>query len=108
MPRCRRYRQSATGKPSDRTIDPVFPKSRPLKVGIPVGHVGLAGIARPGDIGANRTREGEPVLSAEYPIPLPASDQLVHHPAGAAPEALPGPKRQLIAVTRVELVLEAE
>ena len=38
---------------------------------------------------------------------MPGADQFIHNSAGAASEALPVPKWQLIAVERVELVGEA-
>src|SRR5256885_11794399 len=52
-------------------------------------------------------RDGKPALSSNDPIPLPAPNQAVYPPAGAAAKVLPGPERQLIAEIRVELVLEA-
>src|SRR5205809_5278854 len=92
-------------------IEPLirFPQNhRSFKIRIPVGHVGLAGVARPRKIGANQRREGEPALSREDPIPLPAADQLIHETGGAARESLPISERQLIEVTRIELMEEAK
>src|SRR5438132_5903704 len=80
---------------------------RPLKIRIPVGYVGITVIAGPRSIGASQRREGESARNPEAAIPLPAADQLVHDPSGAACEALPIPKRQLIAGIRVELMGEA-
>src|SRR5262249_41908570 len=79
----------------------------PLEVRIPVRYVGITGVAGTRSIGASQRREGESPRNPEAAIPLPAADQLVHDPSGAASEALPVPKRQQIAVERVELVIEA-
>src|SRR6202140_3126456 len=74
----------------------------PFEVAIPVGYVGWMGVARSGIIRANQRREREPTLSREDTVPLPASDQLVHDPAGAASEAPPAAKRQRGDEVRVE------
>ena len=92
-------------------IEPLVRSSqnhRSLEVRIPIRYVRLAGVARPGWIGAHQRRERESTLPIEDPIPLPASDQMVLQPAGATRESLPAPERQLITVAGVELVREAE
>src|SRR5207247_3560554 len=78
----------------------------PLKVRIPVGHVGITGVAGTRSIGARQRREGESAGNPDARIPLPAPGQLVHNTGGAASEALAVPKRQLITGTRVALVVE--
>src|SRR3989449_4457278 len=94
---------------SSRVEEPIgcSQNHRPLKVRIPVGYVGITRIARPGRIGAGQRRKGESAGNPDARIPLPAADQLVHDSSGAASEALPVPKRQLIAGEPVERVGEA-
>src|SRR5713101_5258869 len=96
-------------QPESPRIPPVIrcPQNhRSLKVRIPVGCVGILGVAGPGNIGASQRRVGESALSLEDSIPLPAADQLVHEATGTIAEAPPAPKRQLIAEVGVELVAE--
>src|SRR5438093_3001053 len=91
-------------------IEPLIGSSQnhlPLEVRIPVGYVGITGVTGTRSIGASQRREGESARNPDAPIPLPAADQLVDDPSGAASEALPIPKRQHIAVVRAELVVEA-
>src|SRR5439155_15351649 len=78
-----------------------------LEVQITVRYVGMTRVPTTRSIGARQRREGESARNPEAPIPLPAADQLVHDTDGAASEALPVPKRQLITGVRVELVVEA-
>jgi len=80
---------------------------RPAKVRIPIGDVDGIGVARARNIGANQRCEWEAALSRNDPVPLPSADQLIRHSSGAACEALPAPKRQLIAEVAIELVVEA-
>src|SRR5438093_4041660 len=80
---------------------------RPLEVGIPVRYVGITGIASPGSIGTSQRREGESASKPDACVPLPAADQLVYDASGAASEALPVPKRQLIAGVPAGLVGDA-
>src|SRR5207247_8919205 len=79
----------------------------PLKVRIPVGHVGITGVAGTRSIGARQGRAGESASNPDARIPLPAADQLVYNASGAATAARPVPTRQHLAVLRVELVIEA-
>src|SRR5206468_8835310 len=91
-------------------IEPLIRSSqnhRPLKVRIPVRYVGITVIAGPRSIGASKRREGESARNSDAAIPLPAADQFVHNPAGAASKSLPISKWQLIAGVCVELVGEA-
>ena len=49
----------------------------PREVGIPEGHVGIAGVSSSRLVDANQRRHGEAALCVEDCIPLPAADQLV-------------------------------
>ena len=91
-------------------IKPMFhiPQNHlPLEVRIPVRRVGRIRVPGPGNFGANHRREGEATLRTDDAIPLPAADELIHPPAGAATEAMAAPERQRIADVSVKLVLEA-
>src|ERR1700720_365057 len=77
------------------------------EVRIPVGRIGLIGVARSGSVGARQRREGESAQNRDDPIQLPAADQLVHEPVGGISKLLPVPERQLIAEVRAELMLQA-
>src|SRR5206468_8836175 len=81
---------------------------RALKVRIPVRYVGVTGVAGASNIRTSKRREGESARNPDTRIPLPAADQLLHQPAGAACEALAISERQLIAGVAAELVEEAE
>src|SRR5262249_38251504 len=80
----------------------------PFKVRIPAGHIGLTSVAGTGNVRPGQRCDGESAHKPDAPIPLPAADQLVHSPSGAATEVLPVPKRQLIAGVPVELMGEAK
>src|SRR5262249_12061561 len=80
---------------------------RSFKVRIPVRHIGITGVAGTRNIRSGQRREGESACPPDAAIPLPAANQLVYDASGAASEALPVPKRQLIAAVPVERVGEA-
>src|SRR5262249_30645581 len=91
-------------------IEPVIhcPQNhRPLEVRIQVGYVDERSVAVAGTIEAGQRRGRKTALSGEDSIPLPASNDTVHPPAGGTGKSLAAPQRQLIAEVRVELVFEA-
>src|SRR5262249_19953097 len=74
---------------------------RPLEVGIQVRYVDERSVTVAGIIEAGQRRGRKSALSGKDPIPLPASNNTVHPPGGAAAKPLPAPERQLIAEVRV-------
>src|SRR5207249_1418974 len=78
----------------------------PLKSGFQFGTSELLGSPVPEVLEPVSGVKGNPPATRRLPL-LPAADQLVLGPSGAASEALPVSKRQQIAGVRVELVVEA-